>query len=135
MKKFIVVVKPGINPNDETEKNLGEMAFAKQSFFKPLYDETNIEKSMMGLDDNPRLQKLIDEMSRTYTIEIDDEKEAEILSQLKDKIERLEEDEKNYGYFPPNDPFFSSLYGLKKMKVEAVWNTGILKICINPDLF
>jgi thermitase len=128
MKNYIVVVKPGVNPNNEIAVSTNEGGMESQVLFKNLYDEDINEASLLAEEQNPRLKELKDEMSRTYTIKIDEKDEGNILQELKNNglIETLEEDEENYQSFSPNDPMLPSLYGLKKMQVDTVWNNNIM---------
>jgi subtilisin family serine protease len=128
MKNYIVVVKPGVNPNNEIAVSTNEGGMESQVLFKNLYDEDINEASLLAEEQNPRLKELKDEMSRTYTIKIDEKDEGNILQELKNNglIETLEEDEENYQSFSPNDPKLPSLYGLRKMQVDTVWNNNIM---------
>ncbi|MEO6723654.1 MAG: S8 family serine peptidase, partial [Ferruginibacter sp.] len=126
MKKIVVVTKKGIDPHKEGTMNFAKENMAFQLQLKKVYDQEEGIRAIKETEENPRLQELKDEMNRTFTIEVEEKNEAAVLRLLEEQgmFERIEADEKNFQNSNPNDPFFSSLYGIKKIQADAVWNSG-----------
>lgn len=131
MKKYVVVVKEGFNPNSGKDFAMENQDNANQLSFTPLY-ENDVQNSSIAFsekvlgDNEKRLNALVDEMKRTYTFVIDKRRANEFVRMLKGSnlIERIEEDSESYQCATSKDTFFDKLHGLKKIQVENVWDLG-----------